>query len=103
MLSSMLVVLEIELLSAGGASHATKPACGAVAVYCGTADFARNRWPCEDVSACFAGADGERLLLRANSTRVQAWAHNPWKGMSGIVVAAHAPCKGVFMRSGVIV
>ena len=31
--SSMLVVLEIELLGAGGASHATEPACGTVAVY----------------------------------------------------------------------
>ena len=75
--SSMLVVLEIELLSAGGASHATEPACGAMAVDSGTADFAWNRWPCKHFSACSTGADGEVWLLGVSSTRVQAWAHNP--------------------------
>ena len=81
--SSMLVVFEIELLSAGGASHATKPACGAMAVDSGTADVTWNRWPCEHFSACFAVADRKVhwLLVRSNSTRVQAWAHNPWEDL----------------------
>ena len=99
--SSMLVVLVIELLGAGGASHATEPACGAMAVDSGTADFAGNRWPCKDVSACFAGADGERLLLRANSTRVQAWAHNPWK--EAIVGMIYGASLGEVVHSGVMV
>ena len=57
MLSSMLVILEIELGRAGRAGDSSKSFGGAVDVDGGVAEFASICGTCQDISACAAGPD----------------------------------------------